>query len=125
MPFHPPTTDLFRAQRDEKPWGHEILWAWGDAYVGKLLSVRAGESLSLQYHRRKDETFSVLRGSVRLEHGPSEDALQAITLVEGDCFRVRPGTLHRLVAHEDVDLLEVSTPEIDDVVRVRDRYGRG
>ena len=124
MTFTKPDSDHFRAQREEKPWGHEILWAWGETYVGKLLHVRKGESLSLQYHERKDETFSVLSGSALLVHGPSAGALAERTMGPGDCFHVTPGTLHRLVAREDTDLVEVSTPEIDDVVRLADRYGR-
>ena len=124
MPFQPPATPFFATQRDEKPWGHELLWAWTDRYVGKILHVRAGECLSLQYHRAKDETLSVLSGSLLLEHGAHESGLSQRVLGAGDCFRVTPGTRHRLTAREDSDVLEVSTPELGDVVRLEDRYGR-
>lgn len=124
MAFRQPRDVLFRTQRVDKPWGHEILWAWTERYVGKLLHVRAGQSLSLQYHERKDETISVLSGRVWLEHGEDAEALAGRELEPGDCFRVSPGTRHRLTAREDADLLEASTPELDDVVRLQDRYGR-
>ena len=124
MPFRPPETTLFRTQRDEKPWGHETLWAWGPTYVGKILHLRAGASLSLQYHERKDETLSVLSGTVVLVHGTDASALEETELRPGDCFRVRPGTIHRLTAREESDLLEASTTELDDVVRLKDDYGR-
>jgi mannose-6-phosphate isomerase len=122
--FTKPDQDFFRTQRHDKPWGHEILWAWGDAYVGKILHVRKGESLSLQYHREKDETMSVLTGRVRLETGAREDDLVPCELGPGDCVRLRPGTIHRLEALEDADVLEASTPQLADVVRLKDRYGR-
>ena len=124
MPFEKPADQFFRVQRDEKPWGHELLWAWSDRYVGKILHVRRGECLSLQYHREKDETISVLTGRVRAETGPHEDALQAVEMAPGDCVRLVPGTRHRIEALEDSDLLEASTPELADVVRLSDRYGR-
>jgi mannose-6-phosphate isomerase len=124
MTFTPPESPHFRTQREEKPWGHEVLWAWGPGYVGKLLHVRQGEALSLQYHERKDETLSVLSGRVRLEHGLSEHDLAARELGPGDCFRVMPGTRHRITALEDAVLLEASTTDLDDVVRISDRYGR-
>lgn len=124
MTFHEPADTFFRVQRRDKPWGHEILWAWGAGYVGKILHVRAGESLSLQYHERKDETLSVLSGRVLLEIGPSPDRLLQRELEAGDCVRVRPGTIHRLTAHENAQILEASTTEIEDVVRIEDRYGR-
>lgn len=122
--FERPQSPFFRVQREEKPWGHEILWAWADTYVGKILHVRQGESLSLQYHRQKDETISVLVGRIRLDIGPADASLETRELGPGDCVRLPPGTLHRVEALEDCDLLEVSTPELHDVVRLSDRYGR-
>ena len=110
--------------RVEKPWGHELIWARTDRYVGKILHVRAGHALSLQYHERKDETIHLLRGRMKFIVGTSPDRLEEIELVEGQSFHVTPGTIHRMVAITDVDMLEASTPELDDVVRLEDRYGR-
>jgi mannose-6-phosphate isomerase len=107
-----------------KPWGHEIIWAHTERYVGKILHVRAGESLSLQYHRRKEETMRVLSGTIALEVGGERGERQRVRLGAGDGFHLPPGTRHRLTALEDADILEVSTPELDDVVRLEDRYGR-
>jgi mannose-6-phosphate isomerase len=106
-----------------KPWGFELLFARTDRYVGKLLSINKGEALSRQYHRVKDETIYVLEGRLRLELGASKDATVQV-LEKGESFHVTPGTIHRFVADEDVLLVEVSTPELDDVVRLEDRYGR-
>ena len=111
-------------RRVEKPWGHELIWAHTDRYVGKVLHIRAGEALSLQYHREKDETVMVLRGRMRFQVGPAVDKLQDIELGEGESFRIIPGTVHRMIALTDVDILEASTPHLDDVVRLEDRYGR-
>ena len=111
-------------QRVEKPWGHELIWANTDRYVGKILHVKAGHALSLQYHERKDETIHLLRGRMKFFAGPSVDALEEILLEEGDSFRVVPGTIHRMEAVTDVDILEASTPDLTDVVRLEDRYGR-
>jgi mannose-6-phosphate isomerase len=108
----------------DKPWGHERIWAATEAYVGKILHVEAGESLSLQYHRVKDETVHVLRGRVRFFAGPSADALEDMVLEPGDSYRITPGTVHRMEAIETCDILEASTPELDDLVRMEDRYGR-
>ncbi len=110
--------------RVEKPWGYELIWAHTDRYVGKILHVDAGHALSLQYHREKDETIHLLKGELHFWAGPSEDQLEKISLEEGESFRIRPGTVHRMEAITDVDILEASTPELDDVVRVSDRYGR-
>ncbi len=110
--------------RVEKPWGFELIWAHTERYVGKILHVNAGEALSLQYHRQKDETLYVLAGSMRLWLGPSADELEEMMMGEGDSVRVTPGTVHRMEAVSDVDILEASTPELDDVVRIEDRYGR-
>jgi mannose-6-phosphate isomerase len=109
----------------EKPWGYELIWAETDAYVGKVLFVRAGESLSLQFHRQKDESWLVESGRAKLELGPAGDAiLNEEVIGPGAAFRFRPGTVHRITAIEDTTILEVSTPELQDVVRLEDRYGR-
>ena len=115
----------FSPRRVEKPWGWELIWAETDAYAGKLLFVRAGESLSLQYHERKDESWLVREGRARLEIGEvGADVLETVDIAPGDALRYPPGTLHRLTALDDTLILEVSTPQLDDVVRVEDRYGR-
>jgi len=113
-----------RARRVEKPWGYESIWAETERYVGKLLHIRAGEALSLQYHREKDETIHLLRGEMRFWAGPSAEALEAVPLEAGDSYRVTPGTVHRMEAVTDCDVLEASTPHLEDVVRLSDRYGR-
>ena len=111
-------------KRVEKPWGHELIWAQTDRYVGKVLHIRAGESLSLQYHERKDETLHVLRGRLIFRVGAEGEPLREVRLEEGMSYRVVPGTRHRIEAVTDCDLLEASTPDLDDVVRLEDRYGR-
>ena len=115
----------FAPRRVEKPWGWELIWAIADAYVGKVLFVRAGESLSLQFHREKDESWYIESGRARLELGdPGQEALDEEIVTAGACFRYRPGTVHRVTAIEDTTILEVSTPHLEDVVRLEDRYGR-
>ena len=101
-----------------------MIWAHTDRYVGKVLHIDEGESLSLQYHERKDETIHVLRGRMVFLVGASEDEMEEVELDEGMSFRIQPGTRHRMTAVTDCDLLEVSTPELDDLVRLEDRYGR-
>lgn len=108
----------------EKPWGWELVWAEAEAYVGKLLFVRAGESLSLQYHEVKDESWLVQEGRATLELGEVGGESEPIEIAPGDAFRFRPGTVHRVTAIEDTLVVEVSTPHLDDVVRLEDRYGR-
>ncbi len=109
----------------DKPWGYELLWALSDQYAGKLLFVRAGESLSLQFHKVKDESWYVLDGRARLELGGVGDAvLEDEVITTGAAYRFAPGTVHRVTAIEDTTILEVSTPDLDDVVRLEDRYGR-
>ena len=108
----------------EKPWGWELVWAETDAYVGKLLFVRAGESLSLQYHETKDESWLVREGRGTLELGEVDGDLEPTEIAPGDTFHFRPGTVHRLTALEDTLVVEVSTPQLDDVVRLDDAYGR-
>ena len=111
-------------RRVEKPWGWELVWAEAEAYVGKLLFVRAGHSLSLQYHEVKDEAWLVQEGRASLELGELGSPLEAVEIAQGDAFRYRPGTVHRVTAIEDLLIVEVSTPHLDDVVRLEDRYGR-
>jgi mannose-6-phosphate isomerase-like protein (cupin superfamily) len=113
-------------KRVDKPWGHEIWWARTQRYVGKILHVKRGESLSLQYHNVKDETIRILSGRLLFETKAKDDPgpLQKLELQPGDSFHITPLTLHRMTALEDTDVLEVSTPELDDVVRLEDRYGR-
>jgi mannose-6-phosphate isomerase len=111
-------------RRIDKPWGWELVWAEAEQYVGKLLFIRAGESLSLQYHERKDESWLVQEGRARLELGEVGGELEAVEIVPGESFRFRPGTVHRVTAIEDTLVIEVSTPDLEDVVRLEDRYGR-
>ena len=113
-----------KARRVEKPWGHELIWAETESYVGKVLHIRAGEALSLQFHNRKDETIHLLRGRLRLVVGPSESALQEVVLEAGDGYHIPPGTVHRMEGIEECDVVEASTPQLDDLVRLEDRYGR-
>jgi mannose-6-phosphate isomerase len=110
-------------RRVDKPWGHEIIWAETDRYVGKLLHIRAGHKLSRQYHVKKDETFFVQAGEMDLEIGKPPN-VETRRLKVGDAFHCSPGTVHRMVATMDVDVIEVSTPDLDDVVRLEDAYGR-
>jgi mannose-6-phosphate isomerase-like protein (cupin superfamily) len=126
--LHTPLAKLDRYRtpvpRVEKPWGHELIYAVTERYCGKLLFVRAGHSLSLQYHERKDESLYLESGLAEVEIGANADEMRVDTLSPGAAFHLRPGTLHRLRAIEDSVFLEVSTPELDDVVRLDDRYGR-
>jgi mannose-6-phosphate isomerase len=109
----------------EKPWGYELVWAESEHYVGKILFVKAGESLSLQFHRVKDESWLVQGGRAKLELGSAGDAvLKEEVIAAGATFRFRPGTVHRVTALEDTTIVEVSTNHLDDVVRLEDRYGR-
>jgi len=111
-------------QKVDKPWGYELRWATTDRYAGKILHISKGEALSLQYHERKDESQYVLRGAVDIELGGPDGALTRRRMAAGDTLHITPGTRHRLTAVEDTDIFEVSTPEIDDVIRLEDRYGR-
>jgi mannose-6-phosphate isomerase len=115
----------FEPRRVDKPWGHELIWAHADAYVGKLLSVNAGHELSLQFHREKDESWYVLEGRAELELAAAGEKVTSREVVTpGAAFRISPGTVHRILALEDTVILEVSTPQLDDVVRLDDKYGR-
>jgi mannose-6-phosphate isomerase len=109
--------------RVDKPWGYELLWAKTDRYVGKIIHVNAGHALSLQYHHRKTETIYLAAGKLLYEIQDG-DSLAKHELAPGDRIHVPAGTIHRMTALEDSDIFEVSTPEIDDVVRLEDRYGR-
>jgi mannose-6-phosphate isomerase-like protein (cupin superfamily) len=112
-------------RRVDKPWGHELIWAVADEYAGKILFVKAGQSLSLQFHNVKDEAWYVLDGRAKLElSGPGERMLNSDVIGSGEAFRFPPGTVHRLTALEDTRIVEVSTPQLDDVVRLEDAYGR-
>jgi mannose-6-phosphate isomerase-like protein (cupin superfamily) len=107
-----------------KPWGHEEIFAETDAYAGKLLVVKQGECLSLQYHETKEETLRVLEGRVAFFTGSDPDHLERQDLGPGDVFHIPPRLVHRMEALSDCTLLEVSTAELDDVVRLADNYGR-
>lgn len=111
-----------------KPWGHEIRFAITDKYIGKILYIAKGKRLSRQYHSQKDETIFVLEGSLVLEIGhPNKDGTVDTTILHyGDRYRIKPGVVHRFTAPNDnsVTLVEVSTPELDDVIRLEDDYGR-
>ena len=106
-----------------KPWGHELIFAENERYAGKILHLEPGQSLSLQYHERKDETFYVLRGEVILSVDVDGE-MKELKLPEGSAYRIRPGERHRMRADAACDLIEVSSPELDDVVRLEDAYGR-
>ena len=115
----------FEPRKVEKPWGYELIWAESEHYVGKVLFVKAGESLSLQFHRVKDESWLVQEGRAKLELGSAgEPMLKQEVIAAGATFRFRPGTVHRVTALEDTTIIEVSTNHLDDVVRLEDRYGR-
>ena len=107
-----------------KPWGHELIWANTERYVGKILHINAGEALSLQYHRVKDETIMVLSGRLQLIYFADGEEPKSRELAPREPFHVTPGLRHRMITVEDTDVLEVSTTELDDVVRLEDRYGR-
>ena len=111
-------------RRVEKPWGWELVWAEADDFVGKLLFVKAGESLSLQYHEVKDEAWLVQDGRATLQVGEVGGELETVEIAPGDAYRFRPRTVHRVTAIEDTLVIEVSTNHLDDVVRLEDLYGR-
>jgi mannose-6-phosphate isomerase len=124
----PPDTAVQHSEHVQKPWGHEEIFALVEgSYIGKLLFVSAGQSLSLQYHHAKDETIALVSGRVEIDLGASVDTLRAVSLSPGDSVRVPPGLLHRLRGVEDSVLVEASTADPgwrEDVVRLEDRYGR-
>lgn len=110
--------------RVAKPWGYELIWANTERYVGKILHIDSGHLLSLQYHEKKDETIFVLRGEIIFRVQEPGREREERRMKQGDSYHVTPGTIHQMEALEDTDLLEASTPELDDVVRLEDRYGR-
>ena len=112
------------ARRVDKPWGHELIWAHTDRYVGKLLVIRAGRRLSLQLHEKKDESIYVVRGRMALHLADAGGTVRIEELGPGDHRRIPAGRTHRFEALEDVEVMEVSTPELDDVVRLEDDFGR-
>ena len=116
------TTDLPR--RVEKPWGHELIWARTERYAGKVLVIETGRRLSLQYHDVKDEWIRVLSGRLRLTLEADDGTLEERILEAGDGARVAPGRRHRFEALDRAELIEISTPELDDVVRLADDFGR-
>ncbi|MGA3155625.1 MAG: hypothetical protein ACLPN6_13825 [Streptosporangiaceae bacterium] len=119
---------VYQARRQDKPWGHELIFAAVDGkYAGKIIQVDAGHSLSLQYHREKEETISVLAGEALVEYGPAADALTEARMLPGDTIHLPPGVLHRITAAADLTFAEASTAAPgwrEDVVRLEDRYGR-
>lgn len=110
-------------RRVDKPWGYELIWAETARYVGKILHINAGARLSRQYHNRKEETFLVESGEMDLEVGEGA-GMRTLRMKTHDSFHCLPKTVHRMIAVTDVDVVEVSTPELDDVVRLEDAYGR-
>lgn len=111
-------------KRVDKPWGYELWWAQTDRYVGKILHINAGQSLSLQYHNVKEETLYLQAGELDLQFGPSAELLETRRMKPGDVQHIPTGMVHRMIAVADTDMFEVSTPEVEDVVRLEDRYGR-
>lgn len=116
--------DTNQVKKMPKPWGHEIWWAVTDKYVGKILHVKKGESLSYQYHEVKDETILLHSGEMILQIEEVGKDMEELTLSPGESVRITPFTKHRMIAKTDCDIFEVSTPEVDDVVRLEDKYGR-
>ena len=114
---HPP-------RRVDKPWGYELIWAHTERYVGKILHIEQGKSLSYQYHQQKDETIHLLSGRLQLDVADGDEPRRAVVLMPGDSFRIYTGLRHRMTALETCEVLEASTPELDDVVRIEDHYGR-
>lgn len=120
----PPEFGRIESSKVDKPWGYELRWAITDRYLGKVLHVNKGEALSLQYHERKDEYLYLHKGAIDMELGGDDGQLTTRRMRAGDTLHITPRTRHRLTAVEDADIFEVSTPEIEDVVRLEDRYGR-
>ncbi len=118
------TDDGASARRVDKPWGHELIWAQTDRYVGKVIVIEAGRRLSFQYHERKDESVYVMSGRLRLHLEDDEGVVQPLDLDRGDHRHIPTGRRHRFEALERCELIEVSTSELGDVVRLEDDYGR-
>lgn len=125
-PRRSPHTGPVEVRRVSKPWGYELIWAHTDRYVGKILHINAGQALSVQYHNEKDETVHLLTGEIiyRVQRAGDTREMEEVRLRAGDSFRLAPGTIHQMEAVTDCDVLEASTPHLDDVVRLSDRYGR-
>ena len=123
-PRQQPRSGRVKVVKVPKPWGHETIWARSDRYVGKILHINAGQELSVQYHDKKDETVHLLSGEIAYRVQSDSNVLEDVKLKLGESFRITPGTIHQIAALTDCDVLEVSTPELDDVVRLSDRYGR-
>jgi mannose-6-phosphate isomerase len=123
-----PVAEVYQAPRQDKPWGHEVIFAGHDGkYVGKIIHVTAGHAISLQYHRQKEETISVLSGAALVEHGPSAEDLASQHFGPGDTIHLPPGAVHRITAITDLTFAEASTADPgwrEDVVRLEDKYGR-
>jgi quercetin dioxygenase-like cupin family protein len=117
------TSSITKGEIVQKPWGYEIIWAHTERYVGKVLHINKGESLSYQYHRVKDETIRLLSGLLDMDV-ELDGTRERVRLAPGEGLHIVPGMRHRMIAVEDCDVLEASTPELDDVVRLEDRYGR-
>jgi len=111
-------------KRVEKPWGYELWWAYTDKYMGKILHINEGECLSYQYHVKKDETIYLLSGKMQLEIEVEGEDKKEVQMEPGESIRIKPYTKHRFTALSECEVLEASTPEVDDVVRLEDRYGR-
>ena len=111
-------------QRVEKPWGYELIWAKTDDYVGKILHIKKGHKLSLQYHVKKEETIMVYSGKMLFVFENDQGVLEEIPMNAGEAHHIPTGKKHRMIAVEDCDVFEVSTPQLDDVVRLEDGYGR-
>jgi mannose-6-phosphate isomerase len=120
----PASTAARLPRRVEKPWGYVLIWAETEDYVGRILHVRAGEAQSLHFHEEREETVLLLRGEAILEAGTGVNSLQETPMQEGETVHLSAGLLHRILATTDAELIEVSTPDTDDIVRIRDRYGR-
>jgi len=117
-------TEPAARRRVDKPWGHELIWVLTDRYCGKVIVIETGRRLSLQYHERKDESVYVISGRLRLHLEDDAGLMTVRELGPGDSARVPVGRRHRFEAAERVELIEVSTPELDDVIRVEDDFGR-
>lgn len=113
-----------QVRKVDKPWGYELHWALTDIYVGKVLFIKSGESLSVQYHKVKDETIFIQGGKMNLYVGDDPNALEKVEMIKGMAFHIPPGLIHQMESVEDCTVYEVSTPQLDDVVRLKDRYGR-
>ena len=110
--------------RVEKPWGYELIWAKTKDYVGKMLHIKKGHKLSLQYHQVKEETIFVQSGKMLFIFENDQGVLEEIEMLPGEAHHIPTGKTHRMIAVEDTDVFEVSTPHLDDVVRLEDGYGR-